>query len=281
MNLKRPLLRRIAGAIKGRLLRLARPLLIPIRDWQAPRLHRYMMHQASVPTPLSTKPAMIIAPHHDDETFGCGGIIALKRHAGVEVDIVILTDGRQSHGNQPEAEVRQLIQTRQTEALAATAVLGVPPDRVRFFDLPDQGLRLLAGQQREDAVNQLASLIALRRPAELYITHRTDRHPDHEAAFGLTIDAIARSGVQLQVLQYPIWLIWKGPARLSLTPADLSGFQRVDVSSVQGIKNHAIELYLSQLPVLPPGFVDQFRQTSEVFLPLLQIKPQPQHQPVP
>jgi hypothetical protein len=36
---------------------------------------------------------LVIAPHPDDETLGCGGAIATWTTAGVQPDIVFLTDG--------------------------------------------------------------------------------------------------------------------------------------------------------------------------------------------
>ena len=256
-------LKRVVGGLKHRTLRLFRPMLIPLRDWQAPRLHRYMMHVAGVATQPNLKTALVIAPHHDDETFGCGGVIALKRQAGVDVDVVILTDGRQSHGQ--GVDLDQLALTRQAEAIKATAALGVPPQRVHFFDLPDQGLRHLEPPRRSAAVDRLAQMITQLVPGEIYINHRTDRHPDHEAAYALTADAVRQSKTAATVLQYPIWLIWKGPARATLKPFDLANALRIDVHSVQPIKDQAIQIYLSQLPVLPAGFVQQFEQGFEIF----------------
>ncbi|HWE95423.1 MAG TPA: PIG-L family deacetylase [Tepidisphaeraceae bacterium] len=259
--------RSVGRAISRRLQRALAPLLRPLRDWQAPRIHRWMMHVSSKPTELPTKSALIIAPHHDDETFGCGGLIALKRDAGIPVKIVIVTDGRQSHGSVPGTDVDALTQTRKREALQAINILGVATEDVHFLDLPDQGLLKLDESRRKQAVAQLADLLRAFRPEELYVNHRTDRHPDHEATFRLTESAIAEAAVPLRVYQYPIWLIWKGPCRASLRPKDLAGALRLDVRAAQERKDRAIALYASQLPVLPPGFVGQFQQGYEVFFP--------------
>jgi LmbE family N-acetylglucosaminyl deacetylase len=260
----RPTARRTFG---HQLQRFLAPVLRPIRDWQAPRIHRWMMHEASRPTLLTTKPALLIAPHHDDETFGCGGLIALKRDAGTPVKIVIVTDGRQSHGAVPGTDVEQLVQTRKREALNAINILGVATEDVHFLDLPDQGLQRLDESQRNQAVARLADLLKTFRPQELYVNHRTDRHPDHEATYRLVELAIGESGVPVDVFQYPIWLIWKGPCRRSLRPTDLAGALRLDVRAAQDRKDKAITLYASQLPVLPKGFVEQFQQGYEIFFP--------------
>src|SRR5438067_976178 len=53
----------------------------------------------SRPLSLTSDSIMVIAPHQDDETFGCGGLIALQREGGATVKVVFLTDG----GNSPLA----------------------------------------------------------------------------------------------------------------------------------------------------------------------------------
>jgi N-acetylglucosamine malate deacetylase 1 len=264
----RPAARRsVRWAISRRLQPLLAPLLRPLRDWQAPRIHRWMMHEASRPMQLTTKSALVIAPHHDDETFGCGGLIALKRDADVPVKIIIITDGRQSHGNVPGTDINQLAQTRKREALRAIDLLGVASQDVHFLDLPDQGLQTLDEARRKEAVATLADLLKSFRPQELYVNHRTDRHPDHEATYRLVESAIGQSAAPVDVYQYPIWLLWKGPCRLSLRPKEYANALRLDVRPAQERKDCAIALYASQLPVLPRGFVGQFQQGYEIFFP--------------
>ena len=42
---------------------------------------------------------LIVAPHPDDESLGCGGAIALLRKFNLEVSILVLSDGTLSHPN--------------------------------------------------------------------------------------------------------------------------------------------------------------------------------------
>ena len=41
---------------------------------------------------------MVLAPHMDDETIGCGGTLARHVRAGASVTVVFLTDGRHGGG---------------------------------------------------------------------------------------------------------------------------------------------------------------------------------------
>jgi LmbE family N-acetylglucosaminyl deacetylase len=99
----------------------------------------------------------------------------------------------------------------------------------------------------------------------MFINHPRDRHPDHEACYQIVDRGVREAGLPLEVYQYPIWLLWKGPLRLSGRPRELRGAFRLDVRAVQDRKDRAINVYRSQLPVLPTGFVDQFTQGYEVF----------------
>ncbi len=55
---------------------------------QAEILFRWLLPAKSQLLPISTKSTMIFAPHQDDETLGCGGLIALKLQLGIPVKVV-------------------------------------------------------------------------------------------------------------------------------------------------------------------------------------------------
>ena len=105
---------------------------------------------------------LVIAPHPDDETIGCGGAIVLHQRAGDELTVVIVTDGGAS--GSASAPVRDC------EATAAASVLGGTW----------QALRLPEGDwsptecrcKLQEAVNDL-------QPAVIYAPSCVDFHPQH------------------------------------------------------------------------------------------------------
>jgi LmbE family N-acetylglucosaminyl deacetylase len=216
--------------------------------------------------PCSQAPAIIIAPHPDDETFGCGGLIALKRLMRVDVTILFLTDGRCA-AREPGVTEADLIRTRQREGFAAADVLDVPQNRVHFFGLPDTQLRDLPADRRQLACKSIAEIIDSHPGAEIYVTHRHDIHPDHEAAWQLVADSIAHSSpVQPpERFEYSIWMSWLAKATRSLRAADLAGARRLDIRSVRAKKRSAIAAYQSQVKALPPGFISRFDSPFELF----------------
>jgi LmbE family N-acetylglucosaminyl deacetylase len=81
-------------------------------------------------------PVLVIAPHPDDETLGCGGMIATRAAEGRRVVVVVLTDGRALFRRfgvtEPsEADVSAM---RKAETLQAVEILGAQRSDVRFLD---------------------------------------------------------------------------------------------------------------------------------------------------
>ena len=91
---------------------------------------------------------LILAPHCDDETLGTAGLILAAQRAGIEVRVVIATNGdgflfaamRDFRKIYPHpADFIRFGELRQQESLAALAILGVKPEQVTFLSYPDRG----------------------------------------------------------------------------------------------------------------------------------------------
>jgi LmbE family N-acetylglucosaminyl deacetylase len=212
---------------------------------------------------------MIFAPHQDDETFGCGGLIALKRELGAKVTIVFLTDGHNSHRRfQDRRSPDGLVTTRKCEAVAAAQRLGVPSDCLHFLDLPDSRLAELFGEARLQATLSLDSLIQRHQPDEVYLPHRHDQLDDHEATYELVSSTRSILASPPRLFQYPIWMAWLSPMTSLFRSGDFRGSFRASIASVMGKKRFAIQAYQSQLQILPHGFVSRFAAPHEVFFEL-------------
>lgn len=212
---------------------------------------------------LTGQTTMVVAPHQDDETLGCGGLIALKRAAGVQVQIVFLTDGAAAPQKNPEWSHQHFVQTRRREALAALHILDVEGSCVTFLDLADASLRKEA--QRKMAVARLSRLFIKHRPQEIYVPHRHDHHPDHEAAWEIASTAVQRANLNADLVQYSIWMLWSAPLFLRLFPRDLAGARRLCIGAVRAQKRRAVAAYASQCATLPPGFLGQFLGPCEIY----------------
>lgn len=75
-------------------------------------------HSAMVWEPGAQK-VLVLAPHMDDETIGCGGTLALHAQRGAQITVMFLTDGRNGSsevnmmfGKEREQRQKELIETR-------------------------------------------------------------------------------------------------------------------------------------------------------------------------
>lgn len=57
----------------------------------------FPLDAAAIIRAVGTRRLVIVAPHPDDETLGCGLLIAAAVRAGVRVAVIALTDGQASH----------------------------------------------------------------------------------------------------------------------------------------------------------------------------------------
>lgn len=119
--------------------------------------------------------ALIVAPHPDDETIGCAGLILRLRRRGARVDIVIVTDGGASHRNSATFPRKRLVATRAVEARRAGMQLGVSAARLHLLALPDGGLDTLDRAAR----NRLTRRLARFRADLVVMPLPDDAHPDH------------------------------------------------------------------------------------------------------
>lgn len=234
-----------------------------LRSIGADILSRWILYFKSQPLTVSKKSAMVFSPHQDDETLGCGGTIALKRSLGVPVEVIFLTDGR--YGRPDWITPETITDIRQQEATNALNILGIASSETHFLNQIDGSLQNLANDQRQYIVNELVKRLQSFMPEEIYVPHRKDAHGDHEATYELVQEAIAASGIQVELLQYPIWMLWQHPLSFDLNFEEIGNAYRLAIDSVKDRKKQAIETYSSQMPGLPSGFLARFFLPYEIF----------------
>ncbi|MGE3619301.1 MAG: PIG-L deacetylase family protein [Acidimicrobiia bacterium] len=176
----------------------------------------------------ATTSCLVLAPHPDDETLGCGATIARKRAAGTPVRVLFAADGRTSHRSAVVGP-DELATIRAGEALAACEVLGVGPADVVQLGLPDETL----GARRAELAEALAAELDAHPPDEVRLPSGRDWHPDHRALRAALGDVLRGRRRPPQVREHPVWLWVHGPWDSSpdgpwvpLRPASLLGYAR-------------------------------------------------------
>ena len=174
---------------------------------------------------------LVISPHPDDESIGCGGTVRKHVTDGDEVHVVFLTSGEK--GGHGRAE-RQTLALRERESAAAQEVLGV--QQIEFYREPDARLRVRAA-----AVKRLADKLRRWRPQVVYVPHDREMHADHRAAVRLVRAALKGIARPPLVLMYEVW-----------TPLQRMD-EIIDITPFVAHKRRAIRAYRSQCAVMDFG----------------------------
>jgi len=169
------------------------------------------------------KRILVLAPHCDDETLGPGGLILAARRAGIDVRVVIATNGdgylfatmEDFKKFYPRSgDFVRMGGVRQQESLSALALLGVGKEDVFFLGYPDRGTPSLWSRNwlasdpyrspytgstqspypityhpksvyaGEDYLADLTSILESYRPDLVIYPNPDDVHPDH---WGLSV----------------------------------------------------------------------------------------------
>jgi N-acetylglucosamine malate deacetylase 1 len=177
-----------------------------------------------LPPPLDLSEArkvLVVAPHPDDETMGCGGTLAqLAKHADIQVLLVTNGDGA---GGLPAGAS----DVRKAELAEALKVLGIARPAI-CFDEPD-GHFADSPAFRE----RLAQLLEAFKPNWVFLPWLEDSHSDHWHIARASCAVLVRSGVE-KVLYYEIW-----------TPVPATHV--VDITQVADIKREAVMCHKTAL----------------------------------
>jgi LmbE family N-acetylglucosaminyl deacetylase/glycosyltransferase involved in cell wall biosynthesis len=217
-------------------------------------------------------PTLVLAPHMDDEAFGCGALLAARLAAGARTHVAYFTDGSAGLGPHSPVSPSALIAIRQNEALTAMTGLGLDAQNLHFLNAPDGRLKHLSASERDHWRNVLADLIARIQPSEILLPSRSDGSSEHEAMFRLLAAALASSGARVRVLEFPVWSWWN-PRFLLPVVFRVSRVWRVPVAPHAAAKSRLLLGYPSQTTLLPhqsepalsPDFLASFRTSHEFF----------------
>jgi LmbE family N-acetylglucosaminyl deacetylase len=213
---------------------------------------------------------LVVAPHPDDETLGCGGTVALLARDRVRTSIVIVTGGGASHPTHPFLRAAEISSLRKTEAHLATGLLGVSQENVTFLEAEDGSLANLDGKQSKAIVGEIVKLLAKAPPDAVLLPYRGDGSSEHNATFGLVRSALREARQEARVLEYPIWA-WRNPVRLVRPLLTSRTVWRAAFLELMDVKAAAIRSYVTQIlpiapdekPVLPPDFTSEFMLPEE------------------
>jgi LmbE family N-acetylglucosaminyl deacetylase len=174
---------------------------------------------------------LAIVSHPDDETFGCGGTLAMHAMKGVAADVLCLTCNPRD---------------RRGEILWAAEALGISESIVFEEDnvAPDPAL-----------TRRVSDVIVSLRP-RVVITHVSfDYHAEHRVTHELVKEAIEWAA---HTTTYPEPCLVERLLLMEVNTLIPSPHVLVDVSEAMDRKRSAMDRYASQLAKFPWGYYQRF-----------------------
>ena len=219
---------------------------------------------------LGDRVLLVLAPHPDDESLGCGAVLAqvfARPGPVLKAHIICLTNGAASHPQSLAVPADKLAAIRRSELEAAVVHLGGTARDISFLCAKDG--ELVASRAIVDEVITIARAIdagLVLAPSPL------DPHCDHEAA--ARIGRMVAAGLQdVRLGFYPVWSRWRGGG-VAPVPHGTQAV-RLPLGKFAAQKAAAIAAHASQQGLvvpdapdgfqMPPGFAAFFSQRDEVF----------------
>lgn len=215
---------------------------------------------------------LVVVPHPDDESLGCGGLIAAAAAHGKRVGVVMVSDGVASHNNSRRFPPPARRALRRAEAETALGLLGLPPGALLCLDLPDAAVPN-EGPEFDAAVTAVVRAGREIDAGMVVTTWGHDPHCDHQASFRMARAAMAGlPGAKL--FSVPVWAHTLPPGQP--LPLDAPRGLRLDITPWAAPKHAAVRAHRSQLGqvidddpegfVLPPAMLAHFDRPFEILL---------------
>lgn len=208
---------------------------------------------------------LILAPHPDDETLGCGGLIARLCTEKKTPHIAILTGGGGSLRGRSDISETDVVKARRKLTLDSSKQLGLPEENIHFFDFKDGDI----DTRPENEMSRLKELIDNLNPDNILVPHNGEGWPDHLAARQIGIELAPKGST---IWEYCVWmwyynvwnLDWKNAYVLRMTEKEHSA------------KLRAVDAYVKPLApcgvpwsgVLPKPFLKANRSKTELYFKL-------------
>ena len=220
------------------------------------------------------KKIVVFAPHPDDGTLGCGGIIAKKLGQGYEIVMVYMTDGEHAFSKMfsinSDPTPNELSEIRREEARRAAGVLGLQDEHLFFLGFEDGEL----DQKTTEAKERVIKILSKWNPVEVYFPYEKDFHPDHRETNKIVISAIEKIGLPILKYRYSITYAYAHVRSLFVMLLNLfkHNLVGVDISEFLAQKEAAIKEFRSQITIISNKQerpivenIKRFLKSNEVF----------------
>lgn len=208
---------------------------------------------------------LIIVPHPDDDTFGCGMLIKSLCDAGKHLDVVILSEGE---AVLPETVMNRndLVDARRKLAIAANCNLGLDTAQHLFvLDFPDNHFEDVSERSKQ----RLREIIIQKQPKYTFIPHPSEGQKDHIVATDV-LTSILKDYGKTKMFYFCVWIYYLIPVS-SILHLDFkhSFYHKGSISA----KHKSMDIYMDAMTPdgrkisgnLPRLFLDAVGGTRELY----------------
>jgi LmbE family N-acetylglucosaminyl deacetylase len=128
---------------------------------------------------MITKNILIVAPHADDETLGCGGTILRAINEGHNVHWLLVTGMSKESGFSQEQ-----IDTRRNEIDKVSTMYGFTSTHELML-----APAMLETLPKGEIIGAIISIVNKLKPSDIYTVFRNDAHSDHEIVYDAVMSA--------------------------------------------------------------------------------------------
>lgn len=178
-------------------------------------MEKYITPYSTTDIAQESRRALVIAPHCDDEVFGCGANLIKIIKSGGSVCVAVVSQGDDE-------------KVRKSESLCAADIIGYK--EIEFLGYRDGYIY----EDRDRVGQDIERLIREVRPSLIFIPSLWEMHRDHLACCMASLEALKKCEYEGRVAMYEVGV--------ALMPTHLA-----DVSDVYGQKRAAMECFKSQL----------------------------------
>ncbi len=211
---------------------------------------------------------LVTVAHPDDESFGCGSVLAHAAANHVEAIVVCATRGERGEVNGASIAPAELGHRREAELRDAAAILGVK--RVEVLDWQDSGVDgepapgSLVAAAPDEVEATLAAIIEEVRPDVVVTLDASDGHRDHRVVRDATLAAVRRTvwrPARTYLWCLPRSLLTRFTGDAALGTPDETVTTVVDVRRHLEVRWRAMRAHASQAPpydAMAPDLQDAF-----------------------
>jgi LmbE family N-acetylglucosaminyl deacetylase len=148
---------------------------------------------------------LFVTPHDDDLCLGAGLLMQAAVAEGVDVRVVIVSDGRMGYCTAGQRD--GIVEIRRGEAYRSFELLGVKSDAVEYVAVVDAMLWAYRGRRParpDDEVKAIEGYVGLQnaftyhlrraRPARVFVPTSADLHPDHQVTHSELMISLFHAG---------------------------------------------------------------------------------------